>query len=66
MIYEVRTRFDLEPEPSDDLGPEFIANLVATAVRQGLKEAALFPAAGVTVQVQPAGAKVHTQTGAAA
>jgi hypothetical protein len=66
MIYQVRTRFDLAPEPSDDLGPEFIANLVATAVRQGLQEAALDPTAGVTVQVQPAGAKVHTQAEAAA
>jgi hypothetical protein len=66
MIYEVRTRFDLQPEPGDDLGPEFIANLVAAAVRRGLERAALDPTEGVTVHVRPTGAKVHARTEAAA
>ena len=66
MIYEVRTRFDLEPEPEDDLGCEYIGNLVAAAARRALQEAALAPTLGVTVHVRPRGAKVHTRTEATA
>jgi hypothetical protein len=66
VTYEVRTRFDLEPEPGDDLGPEYIANLVANALRRALTDAALDPTAGVTVHVQPRGAKVHTSEEVAA
>jgi len=66
VTYEVRTRFDLEPEPSDDLGPEYIANLVANALRRALTDAALDPTEGVTVHVQPRGAKVHTTAEVAA
>ena len=62
MIYEVRTRFDLEPDVGDDLGPDFIANLVASALRRGLEAEALHPTQGVTVYVQPRGAKVHVET----
>ena len=60
VTYEVRTRFDLEPEPGDDLGPEYVANLVANALRRGLTDAALDPTEGMTVHVQPRGAKGHT------
>ena len=66
VTYEVRTRFDLEPEPGDDLGPEYIANLVANALRRALTDAALDPTEGVTVHVQPRGAKVHTSEEVAA
>jgi hypothetical protein len=66
MIYQVRTRFDLAPEPGDDLGCEFVANLVAAAVRRGLQEDGLDPSQGVTVYVRPRGAKVHAATEAAA
>jgi hypothetical protein len=66
MTYEVRTRFDLEPEPGDDLGPEYVANLVANALRRALTDAALDPTEGITVHVQPRGAKVHAATEVAA
>ncbi len=46
MTYEVRTRFDLEPEPGDDLGPEYIANLVANALRRPLAERGTRPDGG--------------------
>jgi hypothetical protein len=60
MIYQVRTRFDIEPEEGDDLGPEFIANLVVHALRQALADdPALKPTEGVTIRVQPRGAKVR-------
>jgi hypothetical protein len=62
VTYEVRTRFDLDPEPGDDLGCEYISNLVAAAVRRALHEAALAPTQGVTVHVRPRGAKVHAWT----
>jgi hypothetical protein len=61
MIYEVRTRFDLEPEQGDDLGPEFIANVVASAIRRGLEAEALDTTQGVTISVQPRGAKLHVE-----
>jgi hypothetical protein len=61
MIYEVRTRFDLELEVGDDLGPEFIANVVGCAIRRGLAAEALQPVQGVTIYVQPRGAKVHVE-----
>ena len=61
MIYEVRTRFDLDPEVGDDLGPEFIANVVGSAIRRGLVAEALQPVQGVTIYVQPRGAKVHVE-----
>lgn len=66
MIYEVRTRFDMDPEVGDDLGSEFIANVVANAIRRGLEAEALHPAQGVTIYVQPRGAKVHVEAEAAA
>jgi hypothetical protein len=59
MIYEVRTRFDLEPDEGDDHGPEFIANVVANAIRRGLAAEALDTTQGVTISVQPRGAKLH-------
>jgi len=61
MIYEVRTRFDLEPGEGDDLGPEFIANVVASAIRRGLEAEALETTQGVTISVQPRGARVHVE-----
>ena len=66
MIYEVRTRFDLEPDEGDDLGPEFIANVVATAMRRALEAEALETTQGVTISVQPRGARVHVEAKAAA
>jgi len=66
MIYEVRTRFDLEPDEGDDLGPEFIANVVATAIRRALEAEALETTQGVTISVQPRGARVHLEAKAAA
>jgi len=66
MIYEVRARFDLEPDVGDDLEPEFIANLVACAIRRGLEVEALETMRGVTIAVQPRGAKVHVEQTAAA
>ena len=66
MIYEVRTRFDLEPDEGDDLGPEFIANVVATAIRRALEAEALEATQGVTISVQPRGARVHVEAKAAA
>ena len=66
MIYEVRTRFDLEPGEGDDLGPEFIANVVATAIRRALEAEALETTQGVTISVQPRGARVHVEAKAAA
>ena len=65
MIYEVRTRFDLEPDEGDDLGPEFIANVVATAIRRALEAEALETTQGVTISVQPRGARVHLEAKAA-
>jgi len=61
MIYEVRTRFDLEPDEGDDLGPEFIANVVATAIRRALEAEALDTTQGVTISVQPRGARLHVE-----
>ena len=61
MIYEVRTRFDLEPDEGDDLGPEFIANVVANAIQRGLEAEALDTTQGVTISVQPRGAKLHLE-----
>jgi hypothetical protein len=61
MIYEVRTRFDLEPDEGDDLGPEVIANVVANAIRPGLEAEALDTTQGVTISVQPRGARVHVE-----
>jgi hypothetical protein len=65
MIYEVRTRFDLEPDADDDLGPDFIANVVANAIRRALEGEALHPTQGATIYVQPRGAKVHVEAEAA-
>jgi len=41
IIYQVRTRFDIEPEEGDDLGPKLIANLVVHCLpaRAALREA---------------------------
>jgi len=61
MIYEVRTRFDLEPDEGDDHGPEFIANVVANAIRGGLEAEALDTTQGVTISVQPRGARLHVE-----
>jgi hypothetical protein len=61
MIYEVRTRFDLEPDEGDDHGPEFIANVVANAIRRGLEAEALETTQGLTISVQPRGAKLHLE-----
>ena len=59
-IYQIRTRFDVEPEEGDDLGPDFIANLVAHALRQAVADdPALKPTQGVTIHVQPRAAKIH-------
>lgn len=67
MTYEIRTRFNVEPEEGDDLGPEFIANLVAHVMRQALADdPALAPTEGLTVHVQPRGAKVHASEEVAA
>ncbi len=46
MIYEVRTRFDVDPEAGDELGSELIANVVAKAIRRELEAEALHPAQG--------------------
>jgi hypothetical protein len=60
--YEVRTRFNLEPEEGDDLGPEYVANLVVHALRQAVADdPALAPTEGLTVHVRPRGAKVHVE-----
>ena len=61
MIYEVRTRFDLEPDVGDDLGPDFIANLVGAHFGVGWRRRRS-TRRGVTVYVQPRGAKVHVET----
>ena len=61
-IYEVRTRFNVEPEEGDDLGPEFIASLVAHALRQAVAaDPALKPTEGLTIHVRPRGAKLHVE-----
>ena len=65
--YEVRTRFNVEPEEGDDLGPDFIANLVAHTLRQALADdPALTPTEGVTIHVRPCGAKLHIEAEVAA
>jgi hypothetical protein len=61
MIYEVRTRFDLEPDEGDDDGPEFIANVVANAIRRGLEAEALDTTQGLTISVQPRGARLYLE-----
>jgi hypothetical protein len=44
---QVRTRFNVEPEEGDDLGPDFIANLIAHALREAVTDdSALQPIQG--------------------
>lgn len=59
MKHEVRVRFSIEPDVSEE-DPEFVANVIAVGMQRSLFLAGFSPTHGITVQVGVEPVTVHS------